>query len=382
MRAFVASGQSFPQIRTRAAVADHYARAMRLATAGLAAALLFLLGGCTAPTPVPTVAPSPTPTPTEVAAPEALTCDELVPPPAAAAALAGNGDPAPALESRMPVWNVYEWAVTAAGGLNCSWRVGDSATYLVVDVLPDAADAWHAHNYGDGTEEPTRTVAGVQAADACGTPGCMISAPVAGAWTRIQLRSDGSRIHDFRGDGSPFAGMSDDEVLAGLDVAATAVFSALTTAEPERLVWTHDAAAARAATSCDYVLPAADLAELNGYAADWEVAQATERELAFLRAFAQERAGFLHCNAMAPAGPPTGVVVAPGAAWLVREFAGMPEVPIGGAVVTIGGAAALEWCTESRNWCTVVVAVGDAAVQVSDDAQAAAIAEAIVARAG
>lgn len=357
---------------------------MRLVTGGLAVALLVLLSGCTAPEPVTTSTSTPTPTPTPAAAavPAALTCDELVPSPAAGTALAGNGAPASAVASRMPLWNLYEWSVMAAGGLSCSWNIGDSATYLVVDVLPDAADAWRGHDYGDGTIEPNHTVAGVETAAACGTAGCMISAPVAGAWTMIRLRTDGSRADGFRSDGTRFTELADEEVLAGLDVAAAAAFSALTTAEPGRLDWTHDAAASAAPASCDDVLPAGDLAELNGYAAEWEVARATERELAFLRAFAQARAGFLQCDAMAPEGPPTSVVIAPGGAWLVSEFAGLPEPPIGGAVVSIGSTRGLEWCIESRRWCTVVVAVGDDAVQVSDDAEAAAIAEAIVARAG
>ena len=129
------------------------------------------------------------------------------------------------------------------------------------------------------------------------------------------------------------------------------------------------------------MLPAADLAELTGNPAAWEVPVLTERELAFFRPFAQARAGFLNCNAMAPEGPPTSVVVAPGAAWLVGEFAASQEMPVGGTVVTIGDSTALEWCSANGGWCTVIVAVGDDAVEVSDASHATEIAEAIVARA-
>lgn len=356
---------------------------MRLMTGGVAVALIVLLSGCTAPASVPLVAASPAPAPAEGAVPAGLSCDQLVPQTAASTALAGSEAPAPAVVSPMPVWNLYEWAVMAAGGVTCNWHVGDSATYLVVDVLPDAADAWHGHDYGDGTIEPNRTVAGVETAAACGQAGCTISAPVADAWTIIRIRTDGARSDGFRSDGTRFTDQTDEEVLAGLDVAAAAVFSTLTTGEPERLVWPHEGAASAtpAPTSCDAVLPAADLAALTGNPAAWEVPTLTERELAFLRSFAQARAGFLNCNAMAPEGPPTSVIVAPGGAWLVAESAAASETPVGGTVVTIGGSTALEWCSPNGAWCTVIVAVGDDAVQVSDGSHAAEIAEAIVARA-
>ncbi|MBM7503676.1 hypothetical protein ACFPER_09340 [Agromyces aurantiacus] len=213
-----------------------------IAVSASLASLLLGLAGCAAPEPPasPTSTASSTPTPGPAAS-DPLDCDALVPADLVAATLEGADgmpvEPVAAVEDHRAFDAVL---LEGAGGLPCSWRVGDGMpeynapsdwAYLRVDVLPGAASQWVPVALGDAPSDETREIAGIEASVAVGDPGWAISAPVGDAWVVVSLSA---AAHTSTGD--RFAGLQVD-MMDRLAAVAEAAFTALQQATPDQLDW-------------------------------------------------------------------------------------------------------------------------------------------------
>lgn len=186
--------------------------------------------------------PSPTPTGSTSAPSEAdpLACADVASEDAVATALAASGSDV--AEAVQPSHAVDLAVLTSAGGLACSWRVGEGQptigaeqgdwAYLTIEVLPQAAGEWVAPYAGDVPSDEHRTVADVEATTAISETGWRVSAPVGDAWVDLQITSSG-RITG----GSRFEDVGDAAVLDTLADIAETTFSAIAAASPEQLAW-------------------------------------------------------------------------------------------------------------------------------------------------
>lgn len=216
---------------------------MRLVSGGLAAAaLVLLLSGCVAAVPAPSPEPSPvaseTPVPTGP-----LTCEDLAPAGLVAAAMTGadgvTPEPVPAIRPTA-AFDAVELA--AAGGLGCTWRVGEAPTaiyggdvdvaYLSLEVLPDAAVHWQPAWAGDSPSDDTLEVGAIEASTAVGESGWQLTAPVSEAWVAMRLTAPGLGT-----TGTRYDGLAPDEVLARLAALAEMTFKTLQQATPAQLNW-------------------------------------------------------------------------------------------------------------------------------------------------
>jgi hypothetical protein len=172
-----------------------------------------------------------------------LTCADLVSGSNADAALASPSAPID-FTTVVAYPTPFDFATTVAGGIHCAWlsdgsrgrysRItgGPGVAWLDVQVLPHAAHLWTNYTFGDspGTAVQSR-FAGVDGAHSCGDPGCTISAPIGDAWVIITVMDPGLGI------GESLVGTSDDDVLAKLTPAATALFATVRHATSAQLDW-------------------------------------------------------------------------------------------------------------------------------------------------
>ena len=220
-------------------------RSLRLGSQSLLiVALALTLVSCTSaspPAPTSTSTPSSVPT-AEPVSDSPLTCGNVVSTAAAAAALTGADGVAPAVvEALQPSYAAELVEITGAGGLACSWRVGEGQNrigdeqgnwaYLTVEILPHANNQWVAPYAGDTPSEEHRLVSRLEATTAAGEAGWLISAAVGSAWVEVTVRSSG-----VISGGSRFDGMS-DRVLDGMMPAAESTFAAVQAATPGQMSW-------------------------------------------------------------------------------------------------------------------------------------------------
>ncbi|PWC05294.1 hypothetical protein [Agromyces badenianii] len=214
---------------------------MRLVNVGMAAALVLLLIGCAAPDPVPTPVAEPSPVKGAPAGP--LTCGDLVSGAHLAAAMTGSDAIAPEPVRAIRPTDAFDAVeIAAAGGLGCSWRVGEAPTtfyargadvaYLTVEVLPDAAEQWQPAWAGDAPSDDTLDISGIKVSTAVGESGWQLTAPVGDAWVAMRLSAPGLGTTGTRYDGLP-----PEEVLARLGAVAESVFGAVEEATPAQLAW-------------------------------------------------------------------------------------------------------------------------------------------------
>ncbi|SIN87660.1 hypothetical protein [Agromyces cerinus] len=333
---------------------------MRLITGGVAAAaLVLLLSGCVASAPTPTETPIAAPTPVETAPAGALTCDDLASSDLVAAALTGVDGATPELvEAWWPRAGLGEMAVTAAGGLDCSWRAGAAVNpdeygatdgrYLRVEVLPGGGPLWQPYLMGDGPAQDTdhRDVGGAPGLATCGDPGCRVSVPVGDTWIQVNLTPDG-----WNADQSVFAGMDARAVLDGVVAVAASAVEAVDAAGPTGL----GTASPTEQVDCESVLPAAEIETIDGTLAEWSTTGATLPEQVWFDDAARHLAGFVGCRG--PGAAPT-LEIGPGAAALVAELAARADgaallapVPLAGMV---SGDVAVTDCTDGAKYCTLV----------------------------
>ncbi|WP_156891327.1 hypothetical protein [Agromyces subbeticus] len=212
---------------------------MRLVVSGglSAAALVLLLSGCVAPAPEPITEPTPVV--------GLLTCDDLAPEGLVAGAMTGADgvapEPVPAIRPNDTFAAVQ---LAAAGGLECSWRVGEAPTtiydgagaggfaYLTLEVLPNAAEQWQPAWAGDSPSDDILEVGGIEASTAVGESGWQLTAPVAESWVAMRLSAPGLGT-----TGTRYDGLAPDEVLARLGALAEASFANLQQASSAQLAW-------------------------------------------------------------------------------------------------------------------------------------------------
>lgn len=214
---------------------------MRIVWVGLAGLVVILLTGCSTVEPVSSATPT-----AEPAAPTAsgpLACDDLVPVDLVAEALTGADGAAVAPESAVQPGRAFDNALLAgAGGLGCSWRVGDAPAsyygssadwaYLAIAVLPGAAAQWVPLWAGDSPSTESAMIDGIEASTAATEGGWRISAPVGESWIQLSIAAGG-----LTSTGSRFDGLPDGTVSSRLAEAAAAVFDAVAGARPEQLDW-------------------------------------------------------------------------------------------------------------------------------------------------
>ncbi|MBM7832919.1 hypothetical protein JOE59_003624 [Agromyces cerinus] len=332
---------------------------MRLISGGVAAAaLVLLLTGCVASAPTPTESPIAAPTPAETPA-GALTCEDLAPADLVAAALTGADGATPELvEAWWPRAGLGEMAVTAAGGLDCSWRAGAAVNpdeygasdgrYLRVEVLPGGGPLWQPYLMGDGPAQDTdhRDVGGAPGLATCGDPGCRVSVPIGDAWIQVDLTPDG-----WNADRSVFAGMDPRAVLDGVVAVAASAVEAVDAAGPTGL----GTASPAEQVDCESVLPAVEIETFDGSPAEWSTIGATLPERVRFGDAAGYLAGFTPCSG--PGYNPL-LVIAPTGAALVADLAARAD---GAALLTpvllVGMAAgdvAVTDCTDGAKYCTLV----------------------------
>ena len=207
---------------------------------GFAGLVVVLLAGCAAPAPTPSEAPVSEPAPS---ASGPLTCDDLLPTELVAAALTGadgiTGDPVPAVQ---PTRAFDEALLGGAGGLACTWRVGDPPesyfagggdwAYLEIAVLPGAAAQWVPLWAGDAPSTAFATIDGIEASTAATEGGWRISAPVGDTWAHVSITAGG-----LTSTGSRFDGLPDGTVSSRLADVAAAVFTILGDASSDELAW-------------------------------------------------------------------------------------------------------------------------------------------------
>lgn len=198
--------------------------------------------GCSAP---PAADPSITLAPT--AAASAYTCDDIAALEDVANVFIGADGAVPTpIAATQPATTLTDHAVPVIGGLSCSWRVGLPADnllytaalpdsnwpYLTVRVLPGAAASWTPNVLQNEPVDARTSVGSIEAAAACGSQECFISAPVGTAWIEIAMS-----LSWFETFGWISAGWSTDTVLAQMQPLATSVFTVVTDAVPGQLVW-------------------------------------------------------------------------------------------------------------------------------------------------
>ncbi|MGW9630686.1 hypothetical protein ACWGST_08270 [Agromyces sp. NPDC055520] len=331
---------------------------MRLLHGCVAAALVLLLSGCTAPAPSATT-PAAEPAPVETTPAGPLTCDDLASTDLVAAALTGADGVVPELvEAWWPRAGLGEMAVAAAGGLDCSWRAGAAVNpdeygatdgrYLRVEVLPGGGPLWQPYLMGDGPAQDAdqRDIGGAPGLATCGDPGCRVSVPIGDAWIQVELTPDG-----WNADRSVFAGMVPGQVLDGVVAVAASAVEAVEAAGPTGL----GAASPAEPVDCESVLPAAEIETLDGAPAEWRTTGATLPEQVWFDDAARHLAGFVGCQG--PGAAPT-LEIAPGGAALVAAFAARADGAALLAPVALAGMApedaAVTDCTEGAKYCTVV----------------------------
>lgn len=300
-------------------------------------------------------APSPTPTATTSALSEAdpLVCADLVSADGVAAALATSS--AEVVEAVQPSHSVDLAVLSSAGGLACSWRIGEGQqtigaedgdwAYLTIEVLPQAADEWVAPYAGDVPSDERRTIADVEATTAISETGWRISAPVGDAWVDLQITSSG-RITG----GSRFEGTDDAAVLDTLADAAETTFSAIVAASPEQLTWPtlpfRDGDAA-----CDGGLAQSGIEsalQLDGAAVTYTLVDPRVEPIGSLTDAVLARVGGFTCALFAEGYGQTDITVIRDFAPILDQLAAQPDTSSAFEAITLEGAVDGESAVAAR----------------------------------
>ncbi|TFD55182.1 hypothetical protein E3T55_01815 [Cryobacterium frigoriphilum] len=356
-------------------------------------ALVALSGCAIEPVAGPSGSASATPTGQASVEGSTYTCPHLATLDAVAGALAPADGPMPIpVVATQPAMTLSDYAVTALGGLDCSWRVGKAAgspldypadsdwAYLSVKVVPGGADSWAPHALGDGPADTLTTIGGIESATGCGDPGCFISAPVGDAWVEITM----STIFFGISEGH-FGGMTSDAILAQMEPFAASVFTALTKAEPGQLVWTGVDLTPRE-PACTGALKSQGIASALGVdSIEYEVFDSSSDGPIWFDKFVAQRAGLFTCSAQSADGAGASITVGYDLAGIVDTMVSQPDTSTALRQIALEGAidgeAAVQICTDTSSYCTVIFSLGQSAYQVDSRTDAAAVAEAIIAQA-
>ncbi|MDJ0377953.1 hypothetical protein [Cryobacterium sp. PH31-L1] len=352
---------------------------------------LVALSGC-AVDPVPEPSATTTPTTTPAAATSPLNCDDIAAPGDIANIFVDSAGTVPTpVAATQPSTFLVEYAVSALGGLSCSWRVGTAAgnpmdhqsdsdwAYLSVKVLPDAADSWAPSDAGNGPADPLTSIGGIEAATGCGDPGCFISAPVGDAWVEITMSLDSFGTRDER-----FDGMTSDEIVAQMTPLAASVYSTLTDAEPSQLAWPAVDLTPREPACTGALKPQGIAMALGVGSIEYEIFDSSNMNPVYFDGFVSESAGIFRCDVRGDGVLGTYIHVGYGLAGIVDTMIPEPDSQAALTPIVLEGAVdgehAVQVCADS-GYCTVIFSLGESAYSVESVSQAVAVAEAIIAQA-
>lgn len=348
-------------------------------------AVMSLASCASGATPVPTPSMSTT-APSEA---DPLVCTDLVSADGVATALAASS--AEVTEAVQPSHAVDLAVLTSAGGLACSWRVGEGQlaigaeqgdwAYLTIEVLPRAADVWVPPYAGDVPSQERRTIADVEATTAISESGWRVSAPVGDAWVDLQITSSG-RITG----GSRFEGVDDAAVLDTLADAAETTFSTIGEASPEQLAWPTlpfregDAA-------CDGGLKQAGIEsalQLGGAEVTYTLVDPRVEPIDSLSDAVLARVGAFTCSLFAEGYGQTDITAIRGFAPILDRLAAQPDASTAFESIALEGAVDGESAVAARRddgpRSPLYVTVGDTFYGVTSADGPVTVAEAIIAQ--
>lgn len=364
---------------------------------GVAVSAVLLLGltACAPPAGEPGGASSPTPgtsDPTPPAATGLLGCDELLGADTVATVLTGADGAMPVPVAAVQPSAAFDSALLGgAGGLACSWRVGEGQqhlgdgdgdwAYLQLSVLPGAAGQYRPVWAGDTPSTETVEVGGVSASVAQGETGWQLSAPVGESWVSLAVRSSGLMT-----DSSRFQGAPEGAVAAGLAAAAAEAFGVLEQAAPERLAWPALAARSGGA-ECTGGLDEAGIASAlmlePGTAVSYAAVDARASEPDSLQGAVRSAAGVFTCELSADGYGVTSITVVRGFAAAFPTLSDGPDVERAFEPIALEGAVPPEQAVvavrEDGPRSPLSFTVGDTLYEVHSDG-AQSIAEAIIAQ--
>lgn len=322
----------------------------------------------------------------------ALACSDLVAPAHLTSALTGGSGAAPTVvPAFQPDYDLRARAVTAAGGLQCSWRAGTAPAddfayegdwaYFWVDILPNAADVYHPVQLGDAPTTQTKAFGSVTASATCGDPGCEASAVINDAWVAVRVNAAG-----WNSDRSIYVGIG-ESLLDHVAPAITDVFAAVGAAAPEQLGTappTASPAPSTAVGGCESFLPATLLASTLGANSATYVAEKGADTPNTPTDAAIPRAGLLICAAEVADQASVGFFIAPQRADLVTDQISTTELTAGLADAALPGALPNEKAVSDcpgQYTCSELFTMGGSGFSIIHQPHADAIAAAIIARA-
>lgn len=368
---------------------------MRLAIGGIAAALLVLLSGCAAAAPAATQTPVAEPTSTSTAtAPSApLTCDELVQAELVTAAMTGVDGVAPEPASAVRASAAFaSLELAAAGGLGCSWRVGEAPdgifdgsgdiSYLTVEVLPGAAAEWQPLWYDDVPSDQTLDVDGILASRTFGEWGWELSAPVGDAWVEIRLAAPGLGTIGTRYDGIP-----PEEIYSRLGAVAASTFDVVGNATVEQLAWPPAETKREGQASCRGGLdPQGIEAVLGVPLTDVSVADPTAGAPVSFSQASSAAAGSYSCFYLTGTPRTALVTVVHGAGELFNALnvadvsTAFESLDVSAAPGYTQGDVAIRAVVTDGPGSPVIMRIGDAVYEIQSSERAVEVAEAILAQ--
>ncbi|MGK9147869.1 hypothetical protein KXS11_09620 [Plantibacter flavus] len=318
-----------------------------------------------------------------------LVCDDLVTQDTVAAVLAA--EPADVAEAVEPSDALDLASLAAAGGLACSWRVGEGQqfigsgggdwAYLTIRILPDAAGDWVAPYAGDTPSDETRTIAGVEASTTAGETGWRVSAPVGSAWVGLGITSSG-----LTSSGSRFEGTPTGEVLDNLATAAESAFTTVESASAAQLAW--PALPVRDGDArCDGGLDESGIVSALGYGdatTSYTLIDPRTKPVEDLADAVSARLGAFTCELFAEGFGSTDILVLRGAASIIDGLAATPDIRAALESIDLEGAVdgerALLARREDGPRSPLFFTVGDTLYAVNSGDGAQTVAEAIIAQ--
>ena len=367
---------------------------MRLITGGIAAvAIVLLMGGCVASAPTPTETPIAAPTPVATTPAGPLMCGDLVADANLADVMTGSDGVVPdPVQAIRPVDAFSAVELAAAGGLGCSWRVGEAPTtiyaggadiaYLSIGVLPGAAESWQPAWAGDSPSADTLTVGAIEASTAVGESGWQLTAPVGDAWVAMRLTASGLGT-----TGSRYDGIAPQEMLSRLAEVAEATFGAVQGATPEQLAFPSAASQRQGDAVCNGGLDPQGIGMALGTTyTETEVEDPTTRDPQSFEAAVAAAARSYSCDYLndTERGPHIAVVYGAGEffdllgqADVSTAFAPLDLSTVAGAS---GGDAAIVALVTDGPASPVLMRVGGSVYLIQSKDGASSVAEAVIAQ--
>ncbi|WP_353988508.1 hypothetical protein [Ruicaihuangia caeni] len=356
---------------------------MRRSIAVLAAfAMGVALAACTAKSDQ-ALPGSGSPVPTASAEP-LLTCDDLVDMADVVDALTGSDGVAPTpVPATRVTTDLRDLVNEAAGGLTCSWRVGEPPfnasdapspesrlAYLIIELLPGSDGQTQDDAPNSGTRLGVDEIDGHPVWEDCADGGCWTEATVDEVKVVVTLT-----FPYWLQGWSRYGEMTADDLLPKTRPVVASTLEAIADAPAERTEWPSIGAVSDGST-CDSAVDPVAIASALG------LPEVVWNEHRYDAESPQARVGLYEC--WQAGANDVSVTVGAGLAPVVAEMATEPDNARAFERVTLEGASqgdiALRSCATDAPRCSVLFTLGVDAYGVGSTIDAVAAAEAIIAR--